>query len=92
MESKIVITVLGEDKVGIVAAISNLLAHHKINIEDITQKILKGNIFAMIMLADMGKSDTDLSSLRTLLEDKGRELEMKITVQDLELFNYMHRI
>lgn len=92
MESKIVITVLGEDKVGIVAAISNLLAHHAINIEDITQKILKGNIFAMIMLADMGKSDTDLSSLRTLLEDKGRELEMKITVQDLELFNYMHRI
>jgi len=92
MESKVVITVLGEDRVGIVATISNLLASHNINIEDITQKILKGNIFAMIMLVDMQKSDIDLVGLRKNLEEKSRELGMKITAHDLDLFNYMHRI
>jgi len=92
MESKVVITVLGEDRVGIVATISNLLASHNINIEDITQKILKGNIFAMIMLVDMQKSDIDLVGLRKNLEEKSKELGMKITAHDLDLFNYMHRI
>jgi len=92
MDSKVVITVLGEDKVGIVASISTLLANHNINIEDINQKILKGNIFAMIMLVDMEKSNIDLSTLRKELEKKSIELGMKITAHDLELFNYMHRI
>jgi ACT domain-containing protein len=92
MESKVVITVLGEDRVGIVATISNLLASHNINIEDITQKILKGNIFAMIMLVDIQKSDIDLVGLRRNLEEKSKELGMKITAHDLDLFNYMHRI
>ena len=92
MENKVVITVLGEDKVGIVASISNLLANHNINIEDITQKILKGNIFAMIMLVDMKNADIDLAMLRKELEKKSIELGMKITANDLELFNYMHRI
>lgn len=92
METKVVITVLGEDRVGIVASISNLLANHNINIEDITQKILKGNIFAMIMLVDMTKADIELATLRKSLDEKSKELGMKITAQDLELFNYMHRI
>jgi ACT domain-containing protein len=92
MESRVVITVLGEDRVGIVATISNFLASHNINIEDITQKILKGNIFAMIMLVDMQKSDIDLVGLRKNLEEKSKELGMKITAHDLDLFNYMHRI
>lgn len=92
MENKVVITVLGEDRVGIVASISNLLATHNINIEDITQKILKGNIFAMIMLVDMKNANLDLSELRKKLEEKSIELGMKITAHDLELFNYMHRI
>lgn len=92
MENRVVITVLGEDRVGIVASISSLLASHNINIEDITQKILKGNIFAMIMLVSMEKADIDLGGLRKKLEEKSKELGMKITAHDLELFNYMHRI
>jgi len=92
MENKVVITVLGEDRVGIVANISNLLATHNINIEDITQKILKGNIFAMIMLVDMKNANIDLGELRKKLDEKSIELGMKITAHDLELFNYMHRI
>lgn len=92
MENKVVITVLGEDRVGIVASISNLLAAHNINIEDITQKILKGNIFAMIMLVDMKNAKIELGELRKKLDEKSKELKMKITAHDLELFNYMHRI
>ncbi len=92
MEGRVVITVLGEDRVGIVARVSTLLADNQINIEDITQKILKGNIFAMIMLVDMKNSKVDLAELKKLLDKKGEELGMKISAYDLNLFNYMHRI
>ena len=46
-----IITVVGSDKVGIIASVSNYLAEHKINIEDITQTILSGNCVMMMMVS-----------------------------------------
>ncbi len=89
--SRIIITVLGHDRVGIIAGIATILAEAGINILDISQTILQG-FFTMVMVADMSGSSLDIARLREMLNDKGREMELQITVQHEDIFNFMHRI
>jgi len=89
--NRIVITVLGHDRVGIIAGISAILAEAGINILDINQTIMQG-FFTMVMVADMTGSFLDIASLREILNRKGQELELQITVQHEDIFNFMHRI
>ncbi|NLB87827.1 MAG: ACT domain-containing protein [Syntrophomonadaceae bacterium] len=89
--NKVIITVLGHDKVGIIAAISNILAQAQINILDISQTILQG-FFTMVMVVDMSASTIDISELRDRLREKGTELGLEITVQHEDIFKFMHRI
>ncbi len=88
---RLIISVLGHDRVGIIAAIAGILAEANVNILDISQTILQG-FFTMIMVVDMGSSKTELSSLRDLLTTKGQELGLQVTVQHEDIFNFMHRI
>ncbi len=88
---KIIITVLGHDRVGIIAAISNILADARINILDINQTILQG-FFTMVMVADISGSSIDIGELREILNRKGQEMELQITVQHEDIFRFMHRI
>jgi ACT domain-containing protein len=92
MSKKVVVTVLGQDRVGIVATIATALAENQVNIEDINQKILGGSIFAMTMLTDMEKCPVDLAELSHRLEAVGAELGLKVMTQDAEVFRYMHRV
>jgi len=87
----IVITVIGVDRPGIVAGIASVLASHNVNIEDISQTVLRG-FFAMIMIADMSKSTCSLSELRERLEAKAKELGVEVLVQHSDIFRAMHRI
>jgi len=87
----IVITVIGVDRPGIVAGIASVLASHNVNIEDISQTVLRG-FFAMIMIADMSKSTCGLSELRERLEAKAKELGVEVLVQHSDIFRAMHRI
>lgn len=89
--SRIIITVLGHDRVGIIAGIATILAEAGINILDISQTILQG-FFTMVMVADMSGSSLDIARLREMLNEKGREMELQITVQHEDIFNFMHRI
>lgn len=89
--NKVIITVLGHDKVGIIAAISNILAQAQINILDISQTILQG-FFTMVMVVDMSASTIDISELRDKLREKGLEMGLEITVQHEDIFRFMHRI
>ncbi len=89
--SRIIITVLGHDRVGIIAGIATILAEAGINILDIRQTILQG-FFTMVMVADMSGSSLDIARLRELLNEKGREMALQITVQHEDIFNFMHRI
>ena len=89
--SRIIITVLGHDRVGIIAGIATILAEAGINILDISQTILQG-FFTMVMVADMSGSSLDIARLRELLNEKGREMDVQITVQHEDIFNFMHRI
>lgn len=91
-KKRIVVTVIGEDAVGIVAKIATALAANNVNIIDINQKILDDEIFAMTMLADRVKSSLSLPEITDKLKEAIADLNLTVTVQDAELFQYMHRV
>ncbi|HSV31178.1 MAG TPA: ACT domain-containing protein [Atribacteraceae bacterium] len=90
-QDKVVITVVGKDRVGIIAAVTGLLADHGVNIEDITQKIL-GEYFTMILVGDVSNSDLSPGLLRERLIDRGREIGVDVYLQHAAVFRAMHRI
>ena len=88
----IIVTVIGRDEVGIVAKTATALAELNINIIDINQTILGGEIFAMTLLADRIGSDFSLPEITEKLQQSVASMSLKITVQDSEVFQYMHRV
>lgn len=87
----IVVTVMGQDRVGIVAGISQVLAENNANIVDISQTLLQ-DIFAMILLVDIAPAGMDLPVLEERLKAAGDALGVKVMVQHEDIFRYMHRI
>ena len=87
--SKIIITIVGQDRVGIVAKTCNYLADHNMNILDITQTILQ-EYFNMMMIVDVSLSDFD--ALSAALSALGTELGLQVRIQRSEIFDAMHRI
>jgi ACT domain-containing protein len=88
---RVVITVVGKDKVGIISKVSSILAENNVNILDISQTILQ-DLFTMIMIVDTKKLNKEFSDFVSDLENIGKDLGVKITAQKEEVFNYMHRI
>ena len=87
----VVVTVVGTDKVGIVAKISGLLAKHNVNIVDISQTLM-GDLFTMIMLVDLARADLSLDALSKRLEALSKKIGVQIIVQHERIFRFMHRI
>lgn len=87
----VVVTVIGTDKVGIVAKVTGLLAKHNANIIDISQTLM-GGLFTMIMLVDLAKADISLEALSKRLEGLGKRIGIQIMVQHERIFRFMHRI
>ena len=88
---KVVITVVGVDRTGIIAAVSQIMAENKVNILTINQVILDG-IFNMAMIVDMDNSDITLDTLQDLLKQKGDALGVEIRAQNQSIFDAMHRV
>lgn len=88
---KVVITVVGVDRTGIIAAVSQIMAENKVNILTINQVILDG-IFNMAMIVDMDNSDITLDTLQDLLKQKGDALGVEIRAQNQTIFDAMHRV
>lgn len=86
-----IITVVGGDKVGIIAKVSNFLAEHSINIVDITQTILSGN-FVMMMMVDFENADLDIDQARTALTSEGKNMGVEVNLMAETVFSAMHRI
>lgn len=86
-----ILSVLGEDRIGIVAAVSKVLAETGANIEDIRQTII-GGIFSMTMLVTVNEDSTPFDELQRRLAETGEELGLQITLQREDVFRYMHRI
>ncbi|MBO4940930.1 MAG: ACT domain-containing protein [Clostridia bacterium] len=87
---KAVVTVMGIDRPGIIAKVSNSLFENGVNILDINQTIMQ-DIFTMVMLVKMGEK-TDFSVVVSDLEKIGEEIGVDIRAQNEEIFNSMHRI
>ena len=88
---KIIITVSGTDKVGIVATVANILAKYKVNIEDIKQTLMQGH-FVMFMLCDIEKSEVNFKELKNILIEEGNKNELEIWVQKKGIFEKMHMV
>ncbi len=86
-----VVTVIGQDKPGIIAAVTGILAAHNVNIRDISQTIIQ-DVFNMIMLVDTTLGNVNFAELAKELEAKGDELACKIIIQHKDVFQSMHRI
>ena len=86
-----IITVVGSDKVGIIASVSNYLAEHKINIEDITQTILSGN-FVMMMMVSLDDADISIDELRNILNETREKMGVEINIMAEKVFSSMNRI
>ncbi len=86
-----IITVVGSDKVGIIAKVSNFLAEHKINIADITQTILSGN-FVMMMMVDLSGADISIDELRSEMSKNAESMGVEINIMAEKVFSAMHRV
>lgn len=85
------VTVMGRDQKGIVAKVSTILYKHNINIEDITQKVMRSN-FVMIMMVDFQDSPSDLENVKAELNKVAEEMGLKVQIQHEALFKAMHRV
>lgn len=88
---KVVITVVGVDRTGIIATVSQVMAEHQINIMTINQVILDG-IFNMAMIVDMEQASVDLEGLQAILREKGDALGVEIRAQNQAIFDAMHQV
>ena len=88
---KAIVTVVGKDKVGIIASVCTLLASYNVNVLDISQTIMQG-YFTMMMAVDVSASEVKFSELAQLLEAKGKEMSLSIRLQREDIFDAMHRI
>lgn len=88
---KAVITVIGKDSVGILAKVSEACSKADVNIVEVTQSVLQ-DMFAMIMLVEIDKSNIGFEQLRTNLKAVGESTNTKVHVMHEDIFNSIHRI
>jgi ACT domain-containing protein len=88
--TRVVITVVGKDRVGIVASISNAIASAGANIEDLTSSRLEDK-FVMLIVCELGKGRT-FDELKRAVTSAGRKIGMSVVVQREEIFKAMHRV
>jgi len=86
-----IVTVTGEDKVGIIARISNVMAKANVNIIDVSQRIME-DYFVMTMACDITDATVDMNKLHKQLSRLAKEMELNITFQHENIFKMMHRV
>ena len=88
---RVVLTIVGKDKVGITAKVSNALAEMNINIININQNIMQG-FFNMVLIADLAEANVSIADARDKMAALGEEIGVEIRLQSEEIFSAMHRI
>jgi len=86
-----IVTVTGKDRVGIIARLATTMARANINIVDVNQKIME-DYFVMTMAADIGQATMNMGQIKKQLDKVGRQMALKITIQDETIFKAMHRV
>ena len=86
-----IVSVVGKDRMGIIAKVSGFLYSIDINVVDLSQSVLQ-DYFHMIMLVDMGKCERKFADISDALAELGGEIGMSIKIQHEDIFNAMHKI
>lgn len=90
-KNKTIITVVGQDTVGIIAKICTYLANNRANVMDISQTIVQG-FFNMMMIVDLEGAEKPFADISKELAQIGEEIGVDIKCQKAEIFEKMHRI
>ncbi len=88
---KAIVTVVGQDRVGIIAAVCTQLANYNVNVLDISQTVMQG-YFTMMMATDISACNVPVADLAREMEKVGRDMGLSIHVQREDIFNAMHRV
>ena len=88
---KAIVTVVGKDRVGIIAGVCIKLAEYNVNVLDISQTVMEG-YFTMMMVVDVSQCNVPLAQLCMAMEESGKEKNLSIRVQREDIFEAMHRI
>ena len=88
---KAIVTVVGKDRIGIIASVCSLLAGYQVNILDISQTVMQG-YFTMMMVVDVSASAVPVAELAVCMEEMGKEKGLSIRLQREDIFEAMHRI
>ena len=88
---KAIVTVVGKDRVGIIAGVCTALAEFNVNVLDISQTVMQG-YFTMMMVVEVSMCNVPLAELVTKMDELGREMGLSIRVQREDIFEAMHRI
>jgi ACT domain-containing protein len=91
LSGRAIVTIIGSDRVGIIAGIANVIADANVNILDISQSVIR-EFFTMIMMVDLRDSGISFNELRERLGRKGAELSVRVEIQREEIFKAMHRV
>jgi ACT domain-containing protein len=89
--NRIIVTAFGKNRVGILAGLTGILAKHKCDILDLTQKLLQ-EFFTIMILVDINNSPVDFDTIKNDVTRVGEELDLKVVIQHEEIFNAMHRV
>lgn len=89
--NRLIVSVFGVDRPGIVAAVAQVLAEAECSIIDINQTVVQGK-FAMVLIANMSRSRESATELKERFRREGERLGVRIYAQREDLFNAMHRI
>ena len=88
---KAIVTVVGKDRIGIIASVCSLLANYQVNILDISQTVMQG-YFTMMMAVDVSGYPIPLAELAKVMEEQGKEMSLSIRLQREDIFEAMHRV
>ena len=88
---KAIVTVVGQDRVGIIAAVCAKLAEYNVNVLDISQTVMQG-YFTMMMATEVSACNIPLAELGRRMEEVGMQMDLSIRVQREDIFQAMHRI
>ena len=88
---KAIVTVVGKDRVGIIASVCTALARFNVNVLDINQTVMQG-YFTMMMATDVSACNIPLADLVTEMARIGEDMGLSIRVQREDIFQAMHRI
>lgn len=88
---KAIVTVVGKDRVGIIAGVCSALAKYNVNVLDISQTVMQG-YFTMVMAVEVSQCTVPLGELISSMDALGREMGLSVHVQREELFDAMHRV